>query len=154
MGLRGLLWSVFSVMIYFHLFCLLTPFLLRPAYWFLQHWSSPRQHKHHEMPQHNHNQSCIPGIYNGNISKVIYPTDSQVQDQPLSNLNQSTQLMYFLFQFQRTKLKRLFAGKRLRQIDFLGSPKVADVWHDSMPQPGGLGGGLSHAKGTKTDVII
>ena len=44
-------------------------------------------------------------------------------------------------------LKELLAGKHLWKRDFLGSSNVADVRHDSVPQSGHSGRGLSHTKG-------
>ena len=44
-------------------------------------------------------------------------------------------------------LKGFFAGKHLWTRDFLGSSDVAHVRHDSVPQSGHSGGGLSHTKG-------
>ena len=56
-------------------------------------------------------------------------------------------LATFFLKLMIWMLKGIFAGTHLRTRDVRGASDVADVRHDSVPQSGHSGGGLSHTKG-------
>ena len=54
---------------------------------------------------------------------------------------------FIQFKLLLQMVQDIFAGKHLRARDVCGASDVADVRHDSVPQSGHSGGGLSHTKG-------
>ena len=63
-------------------------------------------------------------------------------------------LATFFLKLMIWMLKGIFSGTHLRTRDVLGASDVADVRHDSVPQSGHSGGGLSHTKGDDMAIII